>query len=65
VFNLTGGGLFYDAVSNIRLNSINWWAELARMNDELERMNDEMDTINDNLERINDEFNRTNDELRG
>jgi archaellum component FlaC len=65
VFNLTGGGLFYDAVSNIRLNSINWLAELARMNEELERMNDEMDRINNALERMNDEFNRTNDEPRG
>jgi hypothetical protein len=42
VFNLKVGGLFYVAVCNIRLYSINWWDELARMNDELERMNDEL-----------------------
>jgi len=40
VFNLKGGGLFYDAVNNIRLYNINWMDEMARMNDKLERMND-------------------------
>jgi len=53
VFKLTGSGLFYDAVSNIRLYSIKWWNELVRMNDELGRKNDEMDRINDELERMN------------
>jgi len=69
VFNLSGG-IFYDAVSNIRLYSINWLDEMVRMNDKLERMNDElgrknndMDRINDELEMMNDEFNRMNDEL--
>jgi hypothetical protein len=60
VFNLTGGGLFYDAVSNIRLYSIIWWDELARMNDYLERLNDELGRKDNEIDRINDELEMMN-----
>jgi hypothetical protein len=60
VFNLRGGDLFYDAVSNIRLYSINWLDEMARMNDKLDRMNDELGRKNDEMDRINDELERMN-----